>query len=145
MKFFILFFGAFCDGSRNISDAEYQNFYSGVVEVSEIYAFDRFQFKNQVSRHNTSSVDINYHSGRTWPISATRWWYLGRILFELGLFQSEVQLSSSQPKYWWNERSYGIFSLEYFQLGRKGRISNWCKHSHCLIIRFLLVNLLWVI
>ena len=56
-------------------------------------------------------------------------------------FTPEVQLSSSQPKYWWNERSYGIFSLEYFQLGRKGRISNWCKHFHCLIIRFLLVNL----
>ena len=65
MKFLILFFGAFCDGSRNISDAEYQNFYSGVVEVSEIYSFDRFQFKNQVSQDNNSSVDIDYHLGRT--------------------------------------------------------------------------------
>ena len=49
MKLSILFFGAFCNGSRNISDAEYQNFYFGVVEASEIYSFDRFQFKNQVS------------------------------------------------------------------------------------------------
>ena len=49
MKFWILLLSAFCDGARNISDAEYQNCYSHVVDVSEIYSFDRFQFKNQVS------------------------------------------------------------------------------------------------
>ena len=49
MKFLLLFFGAFCDGARNISDAEYQSFYSGVVDVAEIYGFDRFQFKSEVS------------------------------------------------------------------------------------------------
>ena len=58
MKFSILFFGAFCNGSRNISDAEYQKFYSGVVEVSEIYSFDRFQFKNQVSWANLQIITI---------------------------------------------------------------------------------------
>ena len=58
MKFSILFFGAFGNGlsdlsyGRNISDAEYQKFYSGLVEVSEFYFLDRFQFKNQVRRAN---------------------------------------------------------------------------------------------
>ena len=49
MKILLLYLSIFGDAARNISDAEYQNFYTGVVDVSEIYGFDRFQFKSPVS------------------------------------------------------------------------------------------------
>ena len=61
MKFLFLFFGAFCDGARNISDAEYQNFYSGVVDVAEIYGFDRFQFRSEVSLFTVSLFKVSFH------------------------------------------------------------------------------------
>ena len=49
MKILLLYLSTFGDAARNISDAEYQKFYTGVVDVSEIYGFDRFQFKSPVS------------------------------------------------------------------------------------------------